>query len=288
MSERGPKYDRRQYIKGGLAGVGGIALAGCLGDSDSDDTSAVGNGVPDEIVLGVDIPWAPFTYRNTDDEFDGIDIDMLTWIFDEMDQDYTIQEVAFDTFIQNLQNGDFDIFASAVSPTEEREEVIAFSDPHIESWHTAATLDMYDIDSVEDIRGETMAVQSGTLAQDIAEERLGEEMLDGEVSFDAYDDMEGVINALLAGQAVATVTNDLTLQRFMIEHENLELIEDVGPAEEGHDNPPDYVGLRVGEMAYGFRQEDEELVEMINEGIEMAEEEGILDGAIDNHVVTDF
>ena len=197
--------DRRAYLKTVGAAGAAAAVAGCLGDDD-DET----------ITPGTAPGFAPFEFRNDNDELVGFDIDLATEVIERAGYEAADPEdwvtIEFDSLIPSLREGDMDLVAAAMGITDERDEQIDFSDPYYEA-DQAVLVREDDIDPSEfaDLEGRPVGAQSGTTGEGTAESELVEPgLIDGNQysSYENYvlavDDLEsGNIDAIVIDTPVA-------------------------------------------------------------------------------------
>lgn len=67
------------------------------------------------------------------DKLVGIDIDIINAICDELDMELEIQDIAFDSVISYVDKGMADVGISAMTITEERKDLVDFSEPYHDS-----------------------------------------------------------------------------------------------------------------------------------------------------------
>lgn len=84
----------------------------------------------DKYIVGSDIPWAPFEMETPGGEFFGFDIDAIRAIAVVAGFEVEIQKIAFDAIIESVKSGKADLGVSGFTITEEREQVIDFSNPY--------------------------------------------------------------------------------------------------------------------------------------------------------------
>jgi polar amino acid transport system substrate-binding protein len=249
--------DRRSFVKGsaGIAGtfaLGGIAVA-------QDDEEEL-------IRIGSDIPYKPFEYRDEQGDLVGFDVDMAEAIFaEEMDREYEFVQTGFDTIIPSLNNGNFQIIMSAMTINDQRAEKVDFSDPYFIAFQTVAILEGSDIESLEDLKGQTVAVQKGTTGEAAAEEL--KEQFDGDLTIDSYDQIPGAFSALINGQAVAVINDNAVNLQYTEDRENIVMLEGEGEAAEEFEEAPPYLTLTVERYGIAFRQDDDEFREQVNEAL---------------------
>lgn len=164
----------------------------------------------------------------------------------------------WDSIIPNLQSGNYDVIIAGMSITDEREEVIDFSEnyfPPAASAYVGASADA-------DIKGGVVSAQVGTIqAGYIAES--GATLLE-------YPTPDETIAAVRNGEAVA-VFADKDFLRPYVDQSNGEL---------------QFVGEDIalgGGVGLGFRDSDDELREKFNAAIKSMKEDGTLNAAIEKH-----
>jgi polar amino acid transport system substrate-binding protein len=247
--------DRRSFVKGSAGIVGGLTLGGVSGAQDED-----------VIRIGSDIPYKPFEYRTESGDLVGFDVEIAEAVFaEQMDREYEFVQTGFDTIIPSLNNGNFRIIMSAMTINDQRAEQVDFSDPYFIAFQTVAILEGSDIESLEDLRGQTIAVQKGTTGEAAAEEL--QEQFDGELTIDSYDQIPGAFNALLNGQASAVVNDNAVNLQYTEDRENITLLEGEGQAAEEFDSAPPYLTLTVERYGIAFRQDDDEFRQEVNDAL---------------------
>ncbi len=249
------EIDRRTVVKGSAGIAGTLALGGLAGAQD------------EEVVrIGSDIPYKPFEYRTEDGELTGFDVDVAEAIFaEEMGREYEFVQTGFDTIIPSLNNGNFRIIMSAMTINEQRDEEVDFSDPYFVAFQTVAVLQGGDVESLDDLRGQTVAVQKGTTGEEAAQ-GLKEEF-DGELTVDSYDQIPGAFNALLNGQAVAVINDNAVNLQYTEDQDNIVMLEGEGEAAAEFEEAPPYLTLTVERYGIAFREDDDEFREQVNEAL---------------------
>jgi ABC-type amino acid transport substrate-binding protein len=131
------------------------------------------SGVPElqdgVLNVGSDIAYAPFEFFQEGTEIaDGLDVDMATAIAEVLGVEAEFINTGWDGIIPALQTEDFDVIMSAMTITEERSEEIDFV-AYI-SVGTGIVVPAGNPDNIEDLDdlcGLTVAVQVGTIQEQI-------------------------------------------------------------------------------------------------------------------------
>jgi polar amino acid transport system substrate-binding protein len=290
--------DRRTYLKTGAGAAAGLTFAGCLGgggdggdggDGGAETETPTASGdTTDEptqtdapeaetIVIGSDIPYRPFEYRNNQDELVGFDVEIADAVFvDQLGYEVEFQQTAFDTIIPSLNNGNFRVIMSAMTITEQRAEKVDFSDPYFTAYQTIVVLENSDVTAQSDLKGGSVGVQKGTTGEAAAEELKSE--FDGDLTLKRYDQIPDAFSALINNQVDAVVNDNTVNAEFVNQNQDtVRFVEGEGAAAEAGGEAPPYLTLTVEEYGIAFRQDDDDLREQVNEALATIKDDGTYD-----------
>lgn len=155
--------------------------------------------------VGSCLDYPPFESVEGGDEV-GFDVDLAEEIATRLGLTTEWVRADFDTIFTAVASDQFDMVAAASTITDEREEVVDFSDPYYNSRQalTVNTAETPDITSQADLgEGDIVGVQKGTTGASYAKDNLvpqGVEVKTFQAAPDAFRDLE-------AG-AIAAVVND--------------------------------------------------------------------------------
>ena len=160
-----------------------------------------------EIIVAVENAYPPFNQIGEDGEPEGWDYDAWQEICLRINCVPVMEEWAWDGLFEAASAGEFDVAADGITITEERAQVIQFSEPYMEygqSLLVAADetrfVDAESFASLEDLR---VAVQQGTTNEIAALELVGADRVD------SYEDFGVAVQALLSGDADAVVIDNV-------------------------------------------------------------------------------
>lgn len=232
-----------------------------------------GNSVlADEVTykIGTDSTFAPFEFQNEQNEYVGIDIDLLKAIAEDQGFKVDINPLGFDTSIQAVQSKQIDGMIAGMSITEERKKVFDFSDPYFDSGiQMAVKKDDQSIQSYEDLKGKTVGAKVGTESATFLEKNQKKYGY----KIKSYDDATGLYGSIRNG-TVAAVFDDYPVVGYAItKGENLKLI---GSPERGN--------------SYGFavkKGQNKELLEKFNAGLKKLKESGKYDEIIATYITSE-
>jgi arginine/lysine/histidine/glutamine transport system substrate-binding and permease protein len=121
------------------------------------------------LTVAVEPVYAPFEFRNAAGEIQGFDIDLIREIGKVAGFGVRFQNIAFDGIIPSLQAGTVDAAVGAMTITPARAEVVDFSRPYFKAGLAIASQKSQPINSLEELKGKTIAVQIGTTGAQTAQ-----------------------------------------------------------------------------------------------------------------------
>lgn len=168
-----------------------LAFTACGSSSSSSDSSSSGSGKTYKIAT--DTTFAPFEFENDKGERVGIDMDLLKAIAKDQDFKYQLQVLGFNAAVQSLESDQSDAVIAGMSITNERKKKFDFSDPYFDSGvGMAVKSNDNDIRDYADLKGQTVAVKTGTEGARFAEankSKYGYKIKTFEDSANMYEDV---------------------------------------------------------------------------------------------------
>lgn len=133
------------------------------------------DGTGKTLTVGVSADYAPFEFFNNG-EITGFDIDLMTEIAKRLGKDVKFQDMSFDAILGSLSTSRIDAAISAITPTPERRKSIDFSKEYIQSNRVMLCKGTSSINSVSDLAGATVGVQSGSTHETYANKVLSKDV----------------------------------------------------------------------------------------------------------------
>ena len=134
-----------------------IGLVSCTGSRD-----------PSTLVVGLQADYPPYEYVDEQGHVVGFDIEVAQKLADKLGKKLLIKEMGFDALILSLKSHKIDLILSGMSITPDRLKEIEMV-PYQGSKVTDALLLFWKSDGnpIEDLKGKTIAVQSGTIQEQV-------------------------------------------------------------------------------------------------------------------------
>src|SRR6056297_3513256 len=138
-------------------------------------------------VVGTNASFPPFEYVE-DGEIVGFDIDLVKEIAELQGFEVEFRDISFDSLIPGLASGSLDIVAAGMTITEDRKEVVAFSDPYYSANQSVLVHEESGADLTVLFGDSDVGVQTGTTGDTWVREKLIDpDILTGELrNYDSY------------------------------------------------------------------------------------------------------
>ena len=117
-------------------------------------------------VLGLDDSFPPMGYRNENNEIVGFDIDLAKEVTNRMGVELKLQPIDWNAKEQELNTGNIDCIWNGFTITEERKEMINFTDPYVDNAQVAVVRSDSPAQSLTDLAGKKVGLQAGSSAAD--------------------------------------------------------------------------------------------------------------------------
>ncbi|MGN0604844.1 MAG: amino acid ABC transporter substrate-binding protein [Oscillospiraceae bacterium] len=198
-----------------------------------------------EFILGLDATFKPMGYTDESDQIVGFDIDCAEEVCARLGVKLVKQPIDWDTKEQDLDAGKIDCIWNGMSINASRQEVMNLSEAYMKNEMVFVVTSGSAIASQADLDGKTVAVQSGSTAQEILQ------------------------NAGLNITENALATNVECLQQLELNLVDAVFMDSVVANYEIKESGKDYVlladGLEEEEYAIGFRKNDQALRDKVQE-----------------------
>ncbi|HEX8779780.1 MAG TPA: transporter substrate-binding domain-containing protein [Nocardioides sp.] len=234
-----------------------LGLAGCAADTETTTTdSGVEVITPKKLTVCTHLPYEPFQY-NQGGEVVGFDVELMDLVAKDLGLEQEIVNTPFETIEtgQAMATGKCDIAAAGMTITEERDEVIDFSDPYFNATQALLTKKGAGYDSFESLEGKTLGVQVGTTGQTYAEDNAPEG-----VELKVFEDLALLLEAVKSGSIDAAINDNTVLIDYAEKNPDTEMTAEFDTGEQ-----------------YGFgvaQGKNAKLIEAVNDSFAQAHEDG--------------
>jgi polar amino acid transport system substrate-binding protein len=211
--------------------------------------------------IGSDTTYPPLETVDESGAIVGFDVDVISAICEKINCKAEFVTTAWDGIFAALAAGEFDMVVSGVSITEERDKIVDFSEPYlVVSQAILVRVEDEDL-TLDDFKagGIKLAAQTGTTNADLAVELVGRD------NVSLYDTFSSAVEALKNADVSGVIIDGTSAVAYEQEFAG-ELTVGV-------------TGLNSDPLGLVF-QEDAELVDAFNAGLQMIKDDGTLDSLI--------
>ena len=212
---------------------------------------------PEAVRMGTEGAYPPFNVINEDGEVDGFERELGDELCRRANLECTWVTNEWDTIIPNLVDGQYDTILAGMSITEERDEVIDFTQPY---FPPSASVYLAVAGAGDEAVKGKVAAQVATVQADYLASQSSVTLLEYELAAEP-------IAAVLSGEAEAALVDVTFARESMAEHEGMLSI--VGPE----------VKLDRG-IGIGVREDDGELKDKLDKAISEMKGDGTLNALI--------
>ncbi len=215
------------------------------------------------LVVETSPDFPPFEYMYGT-EYAGIDMDIVRALCNDMNYRLEMRSNTFDSIILSVGQGKCDMGAAGFTMDPDRQAL--FSDPYYTIKQVVVVKEGSDIQTLDDVKGKKISVQTGTSGADYAE------TLSNNIIYQkAYTE---VILDVLNGKADCEIVDSAVAEAQVARQPNLKIL-DITDAE------PEYYG-------FIFALGNQELCDEVNTSLAKLTENGTIDKIIDYYAKNDF
>ena len=197
-----------------LAALFVFGLTACGGGDEGDLLSQIKS--KGKIVIATEGDWSPWTYHDRDGKLVGFDVELGQKIAEKLGVEVEFAETQWDSILEGVSSGRFDIACNGVGYSEERAASMSFSKPYaFPHMVLVVKKDNEDISSFTDLSGKTTANTASSTYASYAE------------SFGAtvtpVDDLVQTIELVTAGRVDATLNAEDTVLDYLKQHPDADI-----------------------------------------------------------------
>lgn len=230
------------------------------------ETAELSTVEPGKLIMSTNAAFPPYEMTTDSGEFEGIDIETAQAIADKLGLELQIDDMDFDAALLAVQQGKADMVMAGVTVTDERQNVMDFTDSYATGIQSIIVKEDSDIASVDDLAGKKIGTQRGTTGYLYCSDDFGDE------NVVAYDDGLTAVQMLNNGQVDCVVIDNAPAKEFVAANPGLKLL-DTAYVEE------DY--------AIGVGKGNTELKDAINTALEELKADGTLQAIVDKYITAE-
>ena len=156
----------------------------------------------DKIIIASDCTWPPMEMLDANKKPEGYSTDYLRAIGKAIGADMEVRNVAWDGIFSGITTGQYDVVASSVTITPERQQQFDFTDPYYEVVQAVVVPEGKSVKSLADLKGKKVGGQIGTTGVFVIRKS------GVPVELKEYDDVGLAIQDMLGGRIDAVICDD--------------------------------------------------------------------------------
>ena len=183
------------------------------------ETAELSTVEPGKLIMSTNAAFPPYEMTTDSGEFEGIDIETAQAIADKLGLELQIDDMDFDAALLAVQQGKSDMVMAGVTVTDERQNVMDFTDSYATGIQSIIVKEDSDIASVDDLAGKKIGTQRGTTGYLYCSDDFGDE------NVVAYDDGLTAVQMLNNGQVDCVVIDNAPAKEFIAANPGLKLLD---------------------------------------------------------------
>lgn len=211
-----------------------------------------------KLVLGLDASFPPMGFTDEANEIVGFDIDVAQEVCNRLGIELVKQPINWDTKEEDLNLGKIDCIWNGMSINPARAEAMNLSEPYMKNEMIFVVPGNSEAKSIDDLKGKTVGVQTGSTAQEILEAAD----IYSSITVTPLEDNITLLNQMELGFSDAVFLDSVVANYIITE------------------NNKDYVvlpgNLEAEEYAIGFRKNDQALRDKVQETLSAMKADGKL------------
>ena len=230
------------------------------------ETAELSTVEPGKLIMSTNAAFPQYEMTTDSGEFEGIDIETAQAIADKLGLELQIDDMDFDAALLAVQQGKADMVMAGVTVTDERQNVMDFTDSYATGIQSIIVKEDSDIASVDDLAGKKIGTQRGTTGYLYCSDDFGDE------NVVAYDNGLTAVQMLNNGQVDCVVIDNAPAKEFIAANPGLKLL-DTAYVEESY--------------AIGVGKGNTELKDAINTALEELKADGTLQAIVDKYITAE-
>jgi len=202
----------------------GVLLAGCQPAGEGTVLKNIQDA--NKVVVGTSADYPPYEYIDETGNLTGFDIELMEEIANRMDVTLEWQDMPFDSLIAAVQEDKIDMSISCFNYSEERDQLVDFSDPYYTSQDAFIVTDEFTgaFNEPEDAANFKVGVQSGTVQDEWLTAELVDAGLMSEANLSRYERVDQAALDLEVGRIDILMADDVPAQAIVSQYDGLKII----------------------------------------------------------------
>ena len=227
------------------------------------------SAVAESLTMCTNVAFPPYEFYGDDGQPTGIDVEIAKAIAAKLGYELEVVDIEFAQCIPGVQSGKYDFSAAGMTVTEERKQMVQFTDTYATGIQSVIVPETCEFESLDDFVEENGSVKVGVQMATTGDLYTTWDYEDeGKGTVERYASGAAAVQALLAGKVDCVVIDNEPAKNFVSQNEGLKIL-DTAYAEE--------------EYAMAFAK-DSPIYEDFNNALAELIEDGTVQGIIDTFI----
>lgn len=222
--------------------------------------------------MSTNAAFPPYEMTTDDGKFEGIDVEVAEAIAEKLGLELVVDDMGFNAALTAVQTGQSDIAMAGITITDERLQVMDFSDSYATGVQVVIVKEDSAVQSIDDLTNADMigcqADTTGYIYASDTPENGGY----GEDHVTAYDTGALAVMALVNDQIDAVIIDNEPAKAFVAANEGLKILDG------------EWV---VEDYAIGFAKGNDALREAVNNAVAELKADGTFQGIVDKYITAE-
>ena len=222
--------------------------------------------------MSTNAAFPPYEMTTDDGGFEGIDVEVAQAIAEKLGLELVVDDMGFDAALTAVQTGQSDIAMAGITVTDERLEVMDFSDTYATGVQVVIVKEDSPIQTLDDLaNAEMIGCQAATTGYIYASD-TPENGGYGEDHVTAYENGALAVMALVNGQIDAVIIDNEPAKAFVAQNEGLKILETPWVEEE---------------YAIAFAKGNTALLDAVNSAMAELKADGTFQAIVDKYITAE-
>ncbi len=222
--------------------------------------------------MSTNAAFPPYEMLTDSGSFEGIDVEVAAAIADKLGLELVVDDMGFDAALTAVQTGKSDIAMAGITVTDERKEVMDFSDSYATGIQVVIVKEGSPIETVDDLANAEMIGCQETTTGYIYCSATPEDGGYGEEHVTAYETGAVAVMALVNGQVDAVVIDNEPAKAYVAQNPGLKILD---------------TEFAVEDYAIAVGKDNSDLLNAINTAMAELIEEGVFQNIVDKYITAD-
>ena len=227
------------------------------------------SAVAESLTMCTNVAFPPYEFYGDDGQPTGIDVEIAKAIAAKLGYELEVVDIEFAQCIPGVQSGKYDFAAAGMTVTEERQQMVQFTDTYATGIQSVIVPETCEFESLDDFVEENGSVKVGVQMATTGDLYTTWDYEDeGKGTVDRYTTGAAAVQALIAGKVDCVVIDNEPAKNFVAQNEGLKILDTAYAVE-------DYA------MAFG---KDSAIYADFNAALAELIEDGTVKGIIDSFI----